>query len=326
MGQPTIPPTPSGTDLSNKTVIVTGGNAGLGYEAARQLLVLYASRVIIAVRSAVKGEEAVASLKLDPEVKKHNPTAIIEAFVLDLDDYNSGLSFAQRVKQEVKELDILLCNGGVNIMKYQKSVAGHERVMQVNCYTHVLIALELLPLLQATSKLRNAPTHLTFVGSATQTMHTLAKKPVAASETVLGHFDDQNIYSGLTRYSDSKLAVNAYVRRLSALVSPSEVIVNNLCPGLVATGFDKQLPAWLKPLMFVYRKIAARDVHEGSRTLVYASAIADTTTHGEFLQSNKIDPGAPFLDQSAGKTFTDKLWAETVADIARFDENLKVYA
>ncbi|THW72154.1 putative carbonyl reductase [Aureobasidium pullulans] len=211
-------------------------------------------------------------------------------------------------------------------MKYQKSVAGHERVMQVNCYTHVLIALELLPLLQATSKLRNAPTHLTFVGSATQTMHTLAKKPVTASETVLGHFDDQNIYSGLTRYSDSKLAVNAYVRRLSALVSPSEVIVNNLCPGLVATGFDKQLPAWLKPLMFVYRKIAARDVHEGSRTLVYASAVADATTHGKFLQSNKIDPGAPFLDQPAGKTFTDKLWAETVADIARFDENLKVYA
>lgn len=36
--------------------------------------------------------------------------------------------------------------------------------------------------------------------------------------------------------------------------------------------------------------------------------------------------GAPFLDQPAGKTFTDKLWAETVADIARFDENLKVYA
>lgn len=162
--------------------------------------------------------------------------------------------------------------------------------LSVNCYTHVLIALELLPLLQATSKLRNAPTHLTFVGSATQTMHTLAKKPVAASETVLSHFDDQNIYSGLTRYSDSKLAVNAYVRRLSALVSPSEVIVNNLCPGLVATGFDKQLPAWLKPLMFVYRKIAARDVHEGSRTLVYASAVADATTHGKFLQSNKIDP------------------------------------
>ena len=130
MGQPTIPPTPSGTDLSNKTVIVTGGNAGMGYEAARQLLVLHASRVIVAVRSAVKGEEAVASLKLDPEVKKHNPTATIEAFVLDLDDYKSGLSFAQKVKQEVNELDILLCNGGVNIMKYQKSVAGHERVMQ----------------------------------------------------------------------------------------------------------------------------------------------------------------------------------------------------
>ena len=101
-------------------------------------------------------------------------------------------------------------------------------------------------------------------------MHTLTKKPVNASETVFGHFDNQITYSRLTRYSDSKLTVNAFVRTLSSHVSSSEVIVNNPCPGLVATGFDKQLPAWLKPIMFVYRKVSARNVEEGSRTLVYA--------------------------------------------------------
>lgn len=290
MGQQRIPPTPEGTDLSGKTVIVTGGGSGMGFEAARQFLTLNAARVILAVRSSAKGQEAISALKADAAVQKANPDASIEAFPLDLDDYQSGLQFAQKVKSEVKELDILLNNGGVNIMNYQKSKAGHERVMQVNCYTHLLISLELLPLLRATAAVRGSPTHLTFVGSATQTMHTLSKKPVAAGETALGHFDDVHVYSGLTRYSDSKLVTNALVRRLAATVPASEVIVNNLCPGLVATAFDKQLPGWLKPIMFLYRKVSARDVSEGSRTLIYASVIAGVDSHGKFMQNNKVDP------------------------------------
>lgn len=124
MGQPLIPPTPEGTDLTGKTIIITGGNAGLGYEAARQFLTLRASRVILAVRSRTKGLEAASALK------DTYPAATIETFDLDLDDYQSGLQFAQKVKTEVKELDILLNNGGVNIMSYQKSKSGHERVMQ----------------------------------------------------------------------------------------------------------------------------------------------------------------------------------------------------
>jgi NAD(P)-dependent dehydrogenase (short-subunit alcohol dehydrogenase family) len=121
-------------------------------------------------------------------------------------------------------------------------------------------------------------------------MHTLTKKPIAAQETVIGHFDDQKIYSGLTRYADSKLAVNAIVRKLATKAPSSEVIINNVCPGLVATGFDKHLPIWLKPFMFAYRKISARDVHEGARTLVYAVAVADQDTHGKFIQHNQIAP------------------------------------
>lgn len=130
MGQPQIPPTPPGTSLAGKTIIITGGNTGMGFEAARQFLILKASTVIITVRSKTKGQEAIAALKANLEMKKVNPDATIQAFELDLDNYESGLAFAKRVKAEVKELDILLCNGGVNIMNYQKSKSGHERVMQ----------------------------------------------------------------------------------------------------------------------------------------------------------------------------------------------------
>jgi NAD(P)-dependent dehydrogenase (short-subunit alcohol dehydrogenase family) len=130
VGQPRIPPTPAGTSMAGQTVIVTGGNSGLGFETARQFLTLQASRVIIVVRSESKGQEAISALRADPAVKAANPSAKVEAFLLDLEDYQSGLRFAQRVKKEVPELHVLLCNAGMNILRYETSKSGHEMVMQ----------------------------------------------------------------------------------------------------------------------------------------------------------------------------------------------------
>lgn len=125
-----LPSIPVGTSLAGKTVIVTGGNSGIGWEFARQTLVLNASRVIITTRSEAKGRAAIAALRNDPEIQSANATARLEFFDLDLDDYDSGQEFVQRVKNEVPELDILLCNGGVNFFNYQTSKSGHERIMQ----------------------------------------------------------------------------------------------------------------------------------------------------------------------------------------------------
>lgn len=119
--------------MAGKTVVITGGNAGLGLEAARQFLTLQAARVIITVRSQSKGQEAVSALRADPVVRAVNPSAKVEAFLLDLNDYKSGINFVQKVKEDVSELDVLLCNGGMSIMNYQVSKSGHEEVMQGKC-------------------------------------------------------------------------------------------------------------------------------------------------------------------------------------------------
>ncbi|KAM0463902.1 hypothetical protein ACHAO4_000627 [Trichoderma viride] len=326
MGQPRIPPTPVETNLSGKTIIITGGNAGLGYEAARQYLTLGANRLILACRSVPKGEEAAASLRADPAVKKSNPDASIEVFELDLDDYQSGFSFANKVKEQVKELDILLNNGGRIALGYEKSKSNHEQNMQVNCYTHLLISLELFPLLRSTAAIRGLPSRITFTGSGTQiTQNTLTKKPISPDGTVLGHFDDEANYNKYFRYADTKTVINAYARRLAAL-APAEVIVNNPCPGLVQTGFDKNLPFYLRLPMVLVRRAMGRTVEEGARTLVYASAVAGPEVNGKFLQHNKVDPGAAFLNEPEGEKFINKLWKESVQDIAAVDPSLSSYA
>ncbi|KAK3315577.1 hypothetical protein B0H66DRAFT_584006 [Apodospora peruviana] len=325
MVQARIPPTPDGTSLAGKTVIITGGNAGLGLEAGRQFLALGVSRLILACRSIPKGEEAVSTLRADSTVQKVNPGAIIDVFELELDDYRSGLEFANRVKKEVKELDILLNNGGIATIRYEKSASGHERTMQVNCYTHILICLELFPLLQSTAIARDAPTRIIFVGSGTHvTQHTLTKSPITDTETVLGHFDDEAKFAKFGRYGDSKLLVNGYVRRLAA-IDPEHVVVNNLCPGLVRTGLDKNMPTPLRWTMQLVRRSFARTVEEGARTLIYASVVAGVESNGKFLQNNEVATGTAFLDEPAGKEFTEKLWRETIADVATVDPSLRSF-
>ncbi|KAF7589784.1 hypothetical protein BBP40_003846 [Aspergillus hancockii] len=85
--QPRIPPTPAGTTFEDQTVLITGGNSGLGYEAARQCLILHAMRVVITVRSKAKGQDAVSRLRNDSTVQKASPQASIESYELDLDNY-----------------------------------------------------------------------------------------------------------------------------------------------------------------------------------------------------------------------------------------------
>ena len=286
--QATIDPTPEGTTVAGKTIIVTGGNAGLGLEAARQYLLLHASQLILAVRSVNKGNDAVKLLTTDPQVKAANPNASIRVVKLDLDDTASVYEFARKIKQELDALDILLLNGGVNIMSYETSTNGHERVIQVNYHSNALLALLLLPLLESTAVKRGQPSRLTFVGSVGMALHSLKKKPLLESETVAQRFDDKSKYAGFNRYSDSKLMVAAFTQELARHVSADKVIVNNLCPGMVATDFDKHLGFALKGLMTVVRKIRARNVETGGRTYIYATSVAGKESHGAFISSNKV--------------------------------------
>ncbi|KAL8688169.1 MAG: hypothetical protein Q9218_005851 [Villophora microphyllina] len=324
--QAPIAPTPEGITLAGKTVIVTGANAGIGLEVTRQYLALGASRVILAVRSISKGQAAVEYLSSHPSVQHVNPKAEIRVMHVDLDDINSVHAFAQQVRKELDVLDVLLLNGGVNFMNYQTSASGHERVIQVNYYSNALLALLLLPLLESTAAKRGQPSRLTFVGSETMTMHTLKKKPLLENETIAQRFDDKSKYGNMTRYSDSKLMIAAFTQELAQHVSSDKVIINNLCPGMVATEFDQNLPLYLKSLMSVVRKLRARSVEVGGRTYMYATSVVGKESHGCFISSNKITEPDIMLSKPEGKELKRKAWAEAIEEAKKVDSSFQAPA
>lgn len=103
------PPKPT-KDCTGRTVIITGANAGLGKEAARHYVRLNAEKVIIACRSAEKGE----ATKQDIE-QSTGRNGAIEVWQLDLASYESVKQFAKRVNM-LPRVDIMIENAGECLM------------------------------------------------------------------------------------------------------------------------------------------------------------------------------------------------------------------
>ena len=98
---PRVPP----VDLSASTVLITGANTGIGFEAARESLYSKPQRLIIAVRDMEKGEAARAELE-----KLRSPTTKLDVRRLDLSSFDSVQKFAKGLEGE--RVDVAILNAG----------------------------------------------------------------------------------------------------------------------------------------------------------------------------------------------------------------------
>jgi NAD(P)-dependent dehydrogenase (short-subunit alcohol dehydrogenase family) len=126
-------------DQQGKLIIVTGGNSGIGYEAAMALAGRNA-HVILAVRSMDKGEEAAR------EIRQRHPQAQVTVMTLDLADLKSVRAFAGSFLASHDRLDILINNAGVMALPARKTVDGFEMQFGTNHLGHFALTGLLLPL------------------------------------------------------------------------------------------------------------------------------------------------------------------------------------
>lgn len=133
--------------LIGKTIIVTGGNSGLGLQAVKAFAEKGAL-VILACRNAAKGD--VARL----QVVKNYPQALIKVMELDLADLTSVRQFAAKFNKEFTQLNILLNNAGIMMTPYQLTKDGIESQQGVNHFGHFALTGLLLPKLNATPNAR----------------------------------------------------------------------------------------------------------------------------------------------------------------------------
>ncbi len=144
--------------FTGQTIIVTGSNVGMGLEAARHFVRLEASKVILAVRSIPKGNEAKKSIE-----NSEKRLGVVEVWELDLAKYSSVKLFAEKAKS-LERLDVVVENAGIYTDRFEMAEED-ESTITVNVVSTMLLGLLLLPKLRETALKFNKAPVLTFTGS-----------------------------------------------------------------------------------------------------------------------------------------------------------------
>ncbi|XP_047999034.1 retinol dehydrogenase 13-like [Leguminivora glycinivorella] len=235
--------------LVGKTVIVTGGNAGIGYETAKDLAERGA-RVILACRSearAVAARDRIVAETANPDVHYRH---------LDLASLSSVRLFADTIIKTEARLDILINNAGSYAADFRYTEDRLLLIMQNNHFGPFLLTNLLLPLLKT-----SAPSRIVNVASLAHVAG------VIDFDNLNGEKETEKTYNELKVYCDTKLCNILTTAELERRLKGTGVTVNCLHPGIVVTGFGSD--NWLVSNFLYYLKYFWKSPWEGAQTTIH---------------------------------------------------------
>ncbi|KAI3321342.1 putative short-chain dehydrogenase/reductase family protein [Xylariaceae sp. AK1471] len=302
--------------FSGLTIIITGANSGLGLEAARHLVRLDASKVILGVRNLEKG----AAAKSFIIASTNKPQDVVDVWKLDLASRTSVEAFVVRA-ESLERLDVVIENAGM--LTHDFAMAGdNESTITVNVINTFLLALLILPKLRDTSTRLNKEVVLTFTGSL---VHWLAGFPERNSPNILDTLADKNKANMRQRYVLSKLLELLAYREFSNAITqsnkPGDVVVSMTNPGSVQTALDREGHGPQGFIWSVYVSMVGRTAEEGSRTLVHA-ATGGRNTHGQYIDDCEVGRVSDFVNSQEGLESQRKFWKELIGKLEEIHEGI----
>ncbi|MEU6995129.1 oxidoreductase [Streptomyces sp. NPDC046465] len=250
-------------DQSNRVVVVTGANSGLGLATTRALA-RKGAHVILAVRDEAKGRRAVA------EITAEHPGARLEVRQVDLADLDSVRSFSEKLHADRAHLDVLINNAGLMAPPRTLNAQGYEVQFAANHLGHFALTGLLIDLLEAGDNPR-----VVTVSSPNHRQGTI-------------FFDDltgERKYSPMGYYNQSKLANAVFGwelhQRLTAAGSPVRSVLAH--PGYTATNLQTSSPVGMVKFLFGgLLKPLAQSPDQGALSQLYA-ATAPNVAGGQFI-------------------------------------------
>ncbi len=196
-----------------KEIVITGGNAGIGYETAKKLANL-GHRITITVRSEEKGQRAVQSIREEDEY------ADVSFVVADLSNFESIRSAAIEIQARCPHIDVLIQNAGTFHSVRQENDAGIELTFMVNHVAPFYLTHLLLPELirSPESRIININSDSHFQASFDADNFNLDRK-----------------YHGLRAYGRSKLANVLFIYEFERRNPHRQITIYGVHPGLVNT-------------------------------------------------------------------------------------------
>ncbi|GKT83853.1 short-chain dehydrogenase/reductase family protein [Colletotrichum tofieldiae] len=277
----TLPIVPTRETCTGGTYIVTGSNTGIGLEAAKHLVTLGASRVIMAVRSVEKGEVAKSQIEGATGI-----TGVAEVWQLDMASIGSIKAFSERATSELGTIDALVENATAALDTWSVS-EGMETSIMVNVIGTLLLTLLLLPKMRESARATKAAPHIVIVTSG-----------LGFSQPHVLKLVDDDIFEALNkegeshmhdRYAVSELVQIFATRQLASLlpIPQTGVVINLLSPGLCNTGLARYGRMSYRLQVRLFNMAVGRTPEMGSRTILHALA-AGTDSHGQYISDCEI--------------------------------------
>ena len=262
-----------------KTILITGGNDGIGKSTAKALA-RKGLRVVLACRNKARAQKAVK------EIKKQSANEEVVFLPCDLASFDSIREAARQFKDKFGQLDVLVNNAGLYTSHLDHTQEGYELQFGVNHLGHFLLTHLLLgPLKQA-----GEPRVVN----------------VSSIAYLHGQIDFNNLrgekgpehYDGMKAYAQSKLANVLFTRELARRYP--EIDAFALHPGAIRTRIGNKHTAWYTSIGWHLLKILMRPTEKGAKTPVYLAT-------------------SPEVKGASGQFFDDKQRQRSLSEAGRND-------
>jgi retinol dehydrogenase-14 len=272
-------------ELSEKTIVITGGTNGIG-EAASLELAKKGAEVIIVGRNPKKTKTVVG------QISEQTGNSAVHGLVADLSSMAAVCRLSQEILLNYPAVNILVNNVGGIFATRNLTIDGYEYTFALNHLSYFLLTNLLLDRLKA-----NAPARIINVSSRSH-------------EGANINFDDlqsehQYNFGGYKAYGQSKLANLLFTYELARRLAGTGVTVNAVHPGTVASGFGENNNGVMKFSMKIYHQFSLTP-EQGADTVVYLASSPDVEgITGKYWTLRKAVPSSPqSYDQDAQK----RLW------------------
>ncbi|KAJ7438636.1 hypothetical protein B0H11DRAFT_2104269 [Mycena galericulata] len=209
---------------SNKVILVTGSNTGIGYELVH-LLATKGHTVYLASRKESAGIEAVTKIKKEKNLD-------VKFVQLDVTDGASVAAAVAKIEKAEGRLNVLVNNAGISEMDKKESASNPNlSAIRATFETNVLGLIQttaaFLPLLRASSQ-TDSPSVILNVSTDMASNGFMAGPKGFLHQTVA--------------YNTSKAAANSYTIALAKELEGEGIKVNCATPGFTTTALNGFAP------------------------------------------------------------------------------------
>ncbi|MFT5797797.1 MAG: NAD(P)-dependent dehydrogenase (short-subunit alcohol dehydrogenase family) [Candidatus Azotimanducaceae bacterium] len=280
-------------DLTGKVYVITGGNSGLGLEAAKHLGKAGAD-VVLACRSVVKADDAAKELRT--HIK-----GSVDVVQLDLGDLSSVRSAAAEIREKHSKIDALINNAGIMQTPEQKTADGFEMQFGTNHLGHFLLSGLLIDLVEAAA-------------GRVVTLSSIAHFPGVIS------FDDlmgAKKYSSMGAYSQSKGANLLFAFELDRrLQAAGKKAISIAChPGYSNTNLQSTGPTGFFNFLYkITNPLLAQSPSEGALPTVLAAGGTEAKRGGYYGPQKMGETRGPVSDAKVAPYVLDERTAKRLWD------------